>query len=75
MWQHLANALLSSTSADEVAVDVADQLGSLGFTELATRAGRQPGRGYVHETDATWKSSTNASNRSWPTFADEQRSD
>ncbi len=49
--ENLLTALLLSTTADEVA----DRLGALGIEELACTAGRVPGRGYVHETDAAWE--------------------
>lgn len=51
----LLRALLSSTTAEAIADEVTGVLGSLGFEELAGRAGRIPGRGYVHETDAAWE--------------------
>jgi len=51
----LASRLMSSARAEEIANEVAHQLGSLGFEELAGRTGRIPGRGYVHETDAAWE--------------------
>ncbi|MCP3936395.1 MAG: hypothetical protein GY708_13595 [Actinomycetia bacterium] len=51
----LVSGLLSSASAEGTADDVTRQLGSLGFEELAGRAGRIPDRGYVHETDAAWE--------------------
>jgi len=51
----LVSALLLSATADATADEVADQLGSLGFEDLASRAGRIPGRGYIHETDAAWE--------------------
>jgi hypothetical protein len=53
--EDLVSALMLSTTADEIEDEVADQLGSLGIEELACRAGRIPGRGYVHETDAAWE--------------------
>ena len=53
--ESLAGAVLMSATADAIADDVADRLGSLGFEDLAARAGRIPGRGYVHETDAAWE--------------------
>jgi len=53
--EDLVSALMLSTTADEIEDEVADQLGSLGIEELACRAGRVPGRGYVHETDAAWE--------------------
>ncbi|MDH3683824.1 MAG: hypothetical protein OEV40_28205 [Acidimicrobiia bacterium] len=53
--EDLISALMLSTTADEIANEVANQLGALGIEELAGRAGRVPGRGYVHETDAAWE--------------------
>lgn len=51
----LAGAVLMSATADVIADDVADRLGSLGFEDLAARAGRIPGRGYVDEAEAAWE--------------------
>lgn len=53
--EDLVSALMLSTTAGEIADEVAGQLGALGIEELAGRAGRVPGRGYVHETDAAWE--------------------
>lgn len=51
----LASAILTSVDVDSVATNVAHELESLGIEELATRAGRVRGRGYIHETDAAWE--------------------
>lgn len=51
----LASGLMSSANAEQIAHELAHQLGSLGFEELAGRAGRIPGRGYVDENEAAWE--------------------
>lgn len=51
----LASGLLSSPSADQVAFEVELALTGIPLEDLAARAGRVPGRGYVHETDAAWE--------------------
>ncbi len=48
----LAAQLLSYEDRTVVAGDVADALQGLGIEELNTRAGYQPGRGYVHPAEA-----------------------
>jgi hypothetical protein len=50
--ERLGAELLTAVSADEVADEVAAELGDLALEDLAVRAGRQPGRGYVHENEA-----------------------
>jgi hypothetical protein len=47
--------LLADVSADEVADEIAARLGNLALEALASRAGRQPGRGYVHESEAAYE--------------------
>lgn len=50
-----ARTLLEDASAERVANEVADALHGIPLDDLAARAGRQPGYGYVHETEAaTW---------------------
>jgi hypothetical protein len=51
----LASGLLSSPSAEQVAFEVDLVLTGIPLEDLAARAGRVPGRGYVHETDAAWE--------------------
>jgi hypothetical protein len=51
----LASGQMSSADAEEIAHELVHQLGSLGFEELAGRAGRIPGRGYVDENEAAWE--------------------
>ncbi len=53
--ERIGAELLADVSADEVADDVAARLGTLALVDLASRAGRQPGRGYVHESDAAYE--------------------
>lgn len=53
--ERLAAAHLTTISADMVAGDVEWQLESIGLEDLAGRAGRQPGRGYVHESEAAYE--------------------
>jgi len=50
-----ARRLLSATTIDDVAADVSSTLRTIPLEELAARAGRVRGRGYVHETDAAWE--------------------
>jgi hypothetical protein len=47
-----AAQLLTGTDRSAVADDVEDALQGLGIEELNTRAGYQPGRGYVHPAEA-----------------------
>ncbi|MEX0660087.1 MAG: hypothetical protein WD080_13230 [Egibacteraceae bacterium] len=53
--ERLATARLSTTSANAVAGDVEWELESIELEDLAGRAGRQPGRGYVHESEAAYE--------------------
>lgn len=50
-----ARRLLGETDIDVVARTVEDAFLNQPFTVVADRAGRQPGRGYVHEADAAWE--------------------
>jgi hypothetical protein len=50
-----ARRLLSAITVDDVAADVSSTLRVIPVEELAARAGRVRGRGYVHETDAAWE--------------------
>ncbi len=50
----LAAALLGNVRVESVAVEVRSALVEFELAELAVRAGRQPARGYVHETDAAY---------------------
>ncbi len=47
-----AQALLDDASIESVADEVADALEDIPLEDLASRAGRQPGLGYVHEGEA-----------------------
>ena len=47
-----ARILLEDASAEAIADEVADALQGIPLEDLAARAGRQPGYGYVHETEA-----------------------
>jgi len=47
-----ARTLLEDTDPESVADEVADALQDIPLEDLAARAGRQPGHGYVHETEA-----------------------
>lgn len=51
----LAIELLAAVSIDVVASDVEAALVGIPLDALASRAGRVPGRGYVHEVDASWE--------------------
>lgn len=51
----IACELLSSVSIEQVASDVESALVWIPLDDLAARAGRVRGRGYVHETDAAWE--------------------
>jgi hypothetical protein len=53
--ERLAAALLGNVRVESVAVEVRSLLVELGLADLAVRAGRQPGGGYVHETDAAYE--------------------
>lgn len=50
-----ARRLLGETDVDVIARTVEDAFLDQPFTVIADRAGRQPGRGYVHEADAAWE--------------------
>jgi hypothetical protein len=50
--EQLAHDRLAAEDRDSVAVRVEDALTGHGIEELSSRAGRQPGRGYVHESEA-----------------------
>jgi hypothetical protein len=47
-----AHALLAGASIEAVADEVTDALEDIPLEDLASRAGRQPGLGYVHEGEA-----------------------
>ena len=47
-----ARKLLEDASAETIADEVADALQGIPLEDLAARAGREPGYGYVHETEA-----------------------
>lgn len=51
----LARRELSSVDSDAVATEVAEVYLGQSFQEIGDRAGRQPGRGYVHEVEAQWE--------------------
>lgn len=53
--ERIGAELLADVSADEVAGEVAERLEGLVIEDLASRAGRQPGRGYVHEVEAAYE--------------------
>jgi hypothetical protein len=53
--ERLAAALLGHVRVESVAVEVRTELAELELIDLAVRAGRQPGGGYVHETDAAYE--------------------
>lgn len=53
--ERLAAELLSSVSIDEVADEVEAALLGIPLDALGARAGRVPGRGYIHEVDAAWE--------------------
>jgi hypothetical protein len=50
----LAVRLLGEVRVESVAVEIRTALVELELADLAVRAGRQPGGGYVHETDAAY---------------------
>lgn len=50
--EHLALALLADIDADEVAESIEWELRAADLDQLASRAGRVRGRGYVHENEA-----------------------
>jgi hypothetical protein len=53
--EQAARRLLASVAAEEIAAEVSSELADLELGDLAARAGRVPGRGYVHETEAAWE--------------------
>ncbi|MGH8990637.1 MAG: hypothetical protein ACRDZ7_03820 [Acidimicrobiia bacterium] len=53
--ERLATRYLEDVSPDAVADEVVWALENLSLNDLAARAGRQPGRGYVHENEAAWE--------------------
>jgi hypothetical protein len=52
--ERLAVRLLGEVRIESVAVEIRTALVELELADLAVRAGRQPGGGYVHETDAAY---------------------
>jgi hypothetical protein len=50
--EHIALALLADIDADEVAESIEAELRAADLDQLASRAGRVRGRGYVHENEA-----------------------
>lgn len=50
-----ARRLLDSVTVEEITAAVAAALRYIPIEALGARAGRVPGRGYVHETDAAWE--------------------
>jgi hypothetical protein len=50
--EHIALALLSDVEAGEVAESIEAELRAADLNQLASRAGRVRGRGYVHENEA-----------------------
>jgi len=53
--ERMAGALLSMVSVEQIACEVESALTGIPLDALAARAGRVPGRGYVHETEAAWE--------------------
>lgn len=53
--ERLAATLLQDVTTDAVTGDVSWALDGLALEDLAGRAGRQPGRGYVHEGEAAYE--------------------
>lgn len=53
--ERLATRYLEEVSPDDVADEVLWALENLSLDDLAACAGRQPGRGYVHENEAAWE--------------------
>lgn len=53
--ERLARTLLADVDADGVAEEIAWTLRSIPAEALASRAGRQRGRGYVEPTEAAWE--------------------
>ena len=50
--EQLAHDRLAAEDRDSIAAQVEGALTGHGIDELSSRAGRQPGRGYVHESEA-----------------------
>jgi len=53
--EQAARRLLASVTVEDIAAAVSSALTGLALEDLAARAGRVRGRGYVHETDAAWE--------------------
>jgi hypothetical protein len=53
--EQVARRLLVSVTAEDIAAEVSSALTGIALEDLAARAGRVRGRGYVHETDAAWE--------------------
>lgn len=51
----LASEHLVQVSSEEVAEELSWALESIPFQEMDARSGRQPGRGYVHPSEAAWE--------------------
>jgi hypothetical protein len=51
----LAAEQLRDVDQESVAVEVMNAYLDQSFLDVGSRAGRQPGRGYVHETEAQWE--------------------
>lgn len=53
--EQIAAEVLDDITIDAVADEVVCAIQGLELADLASRAGRQPGRGYVHETEAAYE--------------------
>lgn len=53
--EHAARDLLESATSEAVADEVRWAVEAIPVDHLATRSGRVPGRGYVHENEAAWE--------------------
>jgi len=53
--ERIAGTLLLTVSVEQIACEVESALTGIPLDALAARAGRVPGRGYVHESDAAWE--------------------
>lgn len=53
--EELAHAELSDVDPARVAREVVERYLGQSFLEIGDRAGRRPGRGYIHEADAQWE--------------------
>lgn len=53
--ERLAIDLLTDVDGDAVRAEVIETYLDQSYLDIADRVGRQPGRGYVHETDAQWE--------------------